>query len=138
MNRLTLKNDRLKFKSSRKVPIILEEYVWNILELIREKAEISQYVTGWTWKQLGSWPTLLKSLPETLDTHTHAAKLRPYFAFLVFPLTRLLYNRNTCTRPPVGPSILPSTPISTLISIHPSIRSTIHPPIHCVAYHHSS
>ena len=39
MNRLSLTNNQLKFKSSGKVPIVLEEYVWNIPQIDKDEPE---------------------------------------------------------------------------------------------------
>ena len=110
INPLSLKNNRLKFQvfTTGTHPFI-RIYVEYSLPCQR-KAKISQHITGWTWKQLGSWPTMLKILPETLDTHTcHKAEGISILLSLCFHLTRLLYNR---------------THALGHLSVHPSIHST--------------
>ena len=72
MNWLSLRNDRLNFKTLRELPITLEELMKCTSNLYR-KTEGCQHVTGWTCKTLGSQPIMLKNLHDhwldpTLDT----------------------------------------------------------------------
>ena len=64
MNRLSLRNKWLKFKSSGGLPIIFGEFMEYYLKLIK-KTERSQHVLGWTWIQLGFWPIMPKNLSDS-------------------------------------------------------------------------
>jgi hypothetical protein len=63
MNWLSLRNDQLKFKTLRELPITLEELMKCTSNLYR-KVEGCQHVTGWTCKMLGSRPIMPKNLPD--------------------------------------------------------------------------
>ena len=52
MNWLSLRNDRLKFKTPGELPITLEEFVEYTSYLYR-KIEGCEHVTGWTCKPWG-------------------------------------------------------------------------------------
>jgi hypothetical protein len=50
MNRLSLRNNWLKFKPSRKLRIILGKKTYTIYLILRKKTGRSQHIVGWTWK----------------------------------------------------------------------------------------
>ena len=80
MNRLSLRNNRLKYKPARKIPIILEESI-EYTDSMMENPEGCQHVTGWTRKMLGSQPVVMsKNLPD------HCLEL-PQVAFKVHSIS---------------------------------------------------
>ena len=71
MNLLSLRNNRLKFKTTGKLPIMLEEFI-EYTQFNKRKFEGCQHVTGWTCKTLGSQPIMPKKSPEHRGTSTWA------------------------------------------------------------------
>ena len=56
------RNRWLKFKTSWKSTIILEEFI-EYTCISWRKTKRCQHVTDWTWKHWGYWPIMLKNLP---------------------------------------------------------------------------
>ena len=47
MNRLSLRNNRLKFETSEELSVVLEESIENILQMNESKTGRCQHVTNW-------------------------------------------------------------------------------------------
>ena len=65
MNRLSLRNNRLTFKTAGKSPTIIIEQFLEYTPTQQRKTGGCQHVTGWTCKHLGSQPVVpTKNLPD--------------------------------------------------------------------------